>query len=108
MKEIDKVYVGKRIQQQRELLGYTRDELAEKADITPRFCYDLELGQKGMSVDTLCKLKSALHINIDYLLFGEQKALNYLNSIKILIETCPSDKRTFLIDIITSYLKAVK
>ena len=61
-----------------------------------------------MSVDTLCKLKSALHINIDYLLFGEQKALNDLNSIKILIETCPSDKRTFLIDIITSYLKAVK
>ena len=48
-----------------------------------------------MSVDTLCKLKSALHINIDYLLFGEQKALNDLNSIKILIETCPSDKRTF-------------
>ena len=100
MKEIDKVYVGKRIQQQRELLGYTREELAEKADITPRFCYDLELGQKGMSVDTLCKLKSALHINIDYLLFGEQKALNDLNPIKILIETCP--------DIITSYLKAVK
>ena len=66
MKEIDKVYVGKRIQQQRELLGYTREELAEKEDITPHLCYDLELGQKGMSVDTLCKLKSA-HVSYTHL-----------------------------------------
>lgn len=107
MNELDKLSIGKRILQQRELLGYTREELAEKADITPRFCYDLELGQKGMSVITLCKLKSALHINIDYLLFGEQKNLNDLDSIKTLIETCPPDKLSYLLDIITSYLKAV-
>ncbi len=60
-----------------------------------------------MSLDTLCKLKSALHINTDYLLFGEQKSFNDSDSVKTLIETCPSDKLTYLIDIITSYLKAV-
>lgn len=107
MGTLDKLSIGKRIQQQRELMGYTREELAEMADITPRFCYYLELGQKGMSLETLCKLKSALHINTDYLLFGEQKSFNDSDSVKTLIETCPSDKLTYLIDIITSYLKAV-
>lgn len=47
MGTLDKLSIGKRIQQQRELMGYTREELAEMADITPRFCYDLELGQKA-------------------------------------------------------------
>lgn len=66
------VDIGKRIKTQRELLGITREELAEKIGITPRFCYDLELGLKGMSVQTLYKLVETLHVSSDYLLFGEQ------------------------------------
>ena len=33
--------IGARIKSQRELLDITREELAERLDITPRFCYDL-------------------------------------------------------------------
>ena len=50
---MDWVSVGRRIRRQREYLGYTREQLAELLDITPKFCSDIELGCKGMSIPTL-------------------------------------------------------
>lgn len=100
--------VGKRIKKQRLLLGYSREELAEKANITPRFCYDLELGLKGMSVETLCNLREALNLSTDYILFGESENRDEdSESITALIDTCPPDKKTYLTDIIAKYLQAV-
>ena len=54
------ILIGERIKKQRLLIGYSREKLAEMVDITPRFCYDLELGNKNMSVNTLLKLSTAL------------------------------------------------
>ena len=51
-----------RIKSQRELLFITREELAERLDITPRFCYDLELGHKGISISTLIKISKELNV----------------------------------------------
>ena len=53
MKEINYKEMGARIRTQRELLGYTREKLAEKLDVSPKFCSDIELGVKGMSLNTL-------------------------------------------------------
>ena len=39
--------IGSRIKKQRLLMGYTRERLAELINVTPRFCYDLELGFEG-------------------------------------------------------------
>ena len=39
-----------------------REKLAEKIDVTPKFCADIELGVKGISVPTLCKLSEALFL----------------------------------------------
>lgn len=86
----------------------TREELAEKVNITPRFCYDLEQGLKGMSLETLCSLKYALHTSTDYLLFGEERDSNRITYINVLIDTCPEEKIDYLIDIIKSYVNAVK
>lgn len=62
--------VGARIRTQRELFGYTREVFAEKIDVTPKFCSDIELGVKGMSVQTLCKIADTLKLSTDYILFG--------------------------------------
>ena len=48
--------IGGRIRRQREYLGYTREQFAELLEVTPKFCSDIELGAKGMSVPTLCKI----------------------------------------------------
>lgn len=53
---MDWVAIGGRIRKQREYLGLTREQFAEKLDITPKFCADIELGTKGMSVPTLCRI----------------------------------------------------
>ena len=62
--------IGKRIRSQREYLGYTRENFAEKIDVTPKFCSDIELELKGMSVQTLCRISDVLNISVDYILFG--------------------------------------
>ena len=67
---MDWILIGKRIRKQREYLGFTREVFAEKLDVTPKFCSDIELGLKGMSVTTLCKISDILGLTTDYILFG--------------------------------------
>ena len=71
---MDWVSVGRRIRRQREYLGYTREQLAELLDITPKFCSDIELGCKGMSIPTLCRMASAPRLTTDYILLGKTDA----------------------------------
>ena len=52
--------IGKRIRQQREFMGLTREQFAEQIDVTPKFCSDIEAGVKGMSVPTLCRIAKVL------------------------------------------------
>lgn len=100
--------IGNRIKTQREYLGFSREELAEKADITPRFCYDLELGLKEMSVPTLIKLCDALKINCDYLLFGDSSENQELSAGVALMKACPPEKRKQLNRILSAYIDALK
>ncbi|MDD6483912.1 MAG: helix-turn-helix transcriptional regulator [Clostridiales bacterium] len=70
----DKLYaqMGIRIKAIRNEKGLTREQLAEKADISTQFLADIEAGNKGMSAATLYKLSKALCISGDYLLFGNE------------------------------------
>lgn len=101
------IEIGMRIRKQRQLLDYTREQLAEMANITPRFCYDLELGNKKMSVDTLCSMRNALHVSADYLLFGESQIEGYDNIVAML-RICPKEKMEQLEKIISLYISAVE
>ncbi|MCD7955995.1 MAG: helix-turn-helix domain-containing protein [Lachnospiraceae bacterium] len=109
-----KLEIGQRIRRLREAHGYTREQLAEFLDISPRFCYDIELGKKGMSLETLCAFSQALNVSTDYILFGpKQESANTaeetdMETFEALIESCPDDKRGHLETIITSYLKALR
>lgn len=67
---IDLKAIGRRIRFQREQLHYTREELAEKLDVSAKFCADIEYGMKGMSMMTLYKISEALNLSIDYILKG--------------------------------------
>lgn len=109
MNEIDLKSMGMRLRKQRELLGYTREELAEKLDVSPKFCSDIELGVKGMSLNTLSKITDILCMNADYILFGEQDISLYeLNTIEILAAQCPKEYRSNLITIIRAFINSVK
>ena len=99
---IDK-QIGNRIRKQRELFGYTREELAEKLEVSPKFCSDIEIGAKGMSVETLCKISRELALSTDYILFG--KTHNEINDdILTLISMCDKEKNSYLKNIIINFI----
>jgi len=97
--------IGYRIREQRELLGYTRESLAEKLNVSPKFCADIENGVKGMSIETLCKISKELMLTTDYILFGRNKA-DFDDELLNLIGLCNKEKVQYLKNIIRNFIKA--
>lgn len=70
---MNNVEIGQRIQEIRKERNMTREDLAEKAEISTKFLYEVESGKKGLSAESVCKISQALSISCDYLLTGEGK-----------------------------------
>lgn len=62
--------LGTRIKQKREDRGYTREQFAELIGKSPRFVANYELGDSGVSLETLKTISTTLGTSTDYLLFG--------------------------------------
>ena len=69
--ELDKKNIGLRIRRAREARGWTREELAEKMELSVNAFANLELGQSGTQMENLVKYCRLLGLNVDFLLFGE-------------------------------------
>ena len=65
--------VGARIRHIRELNQFTREDLAAHANISTKFLYEIENGNKGMSATNLLKICQALGVSCDYIMTGKQK-----------------------------------
>lgn len=65
--------VGSRIRCLREERHYSREQLSEMTNISSKFLYEIERGQKGFSVGILYKLTEALETNADYILSGKYR-----------------------------------
>ena len=83
--------IGARIRKQREYMGLTREQLAELLEVTPKFCSDIELGVKGMSVQTLCRLSNVLSLSTDYILFGEKEEIDSRELNRMLQQCSPKE-----------------
>lgn len=99
--------IGARIRAQREYLGYTREQLAECLDVTPKFCSDIELGVKGMSVPTLCRVSEVLCISTDYILFGTEKKSD-IGNICHMLQQCSPAELAYAETILKTFLTAMK
>lgn len=64
--------VGMRVRILREKKKWSREQLAEYADISTQFLADIEAGKKNMTIHTLYKLAEALGTSCDYLLFNTE------------------------------------
>lgn len=99
--------IGTRIRKQREFLGYTREQFAELLEVTPKFCSDIELGVKGMSIQTLCKIARTLRLSTDYILFGKEDA-KMDDSISLIMENCSDVERKYAKQILKTFLIAME
>ena len=64
------VEIGKRIRVIRELKKKTREQIAELAEISPHFLFEIETGRKTMKAKTIINLAKALNVSTDYILVG--------------------------------------
>ena len=80
--------IGKRIRNIREMQGKTREQIAEQADISAQFLFEIETGKKGMTARTIINLSKTLHTSTDYLLLGES-----YSGISAIIEGLPPDQQ---------------
>lgn len=103
---MDWTWIGARVRKQREFLGYTREQFAELLDVTPKFCSDIELGLKGISVPTLCRISETLHLSTDYILYGTTETNNG-NSIALMLKQCPADKLPYVETMVKTFLLAI-
>lgn len=87
--------VGLRISKLRECRKLTREKLGELSNISDRFIYDIEIGKKGMSAETLYNLSKALNVTSDYILFGsETNESRFYDVIKILSRLQKQDQES--------------
>ncbi len=100
------VEIGKRIRKQRESLGYTRESFAERLDVTPKFCSDIELGLKGMSIPTLCKISVLLKLPTDYILFGVSSGENS-SAVSLMLQRCTEREKYYAESMVKLLLSAM-
>lgn len=90
---------GERILLTRVMRGYTRETLAELAEISPKFLYEIETGKKGFSAQVLHNLCKSLKVDSDYILTGKQVGTYDQNLIGVL-ELFERDKTEQLTNIL--------
>jgi transcriptional regulator with XRE-family HTH domain len=71
------------------------EELAEKLEVSAKFCADIEYGMKGMSMTTLNNLSEILNLSTDYILkgnnsksLGESQNRDIIESVVATLNSC--------------------
>ena len=82
---------GMRIRALRESKKLSREALAEQAEISVQFLFDIETGKKSMTISTLKRICTALNSNADYIVFGRITPPS--ERIAMLLETLPPNKQ---------------
>lgn len=103
---MDWTQIGNRVRKQREYLGYTREQFSELLDVTPKFCSDIELGIKGISVPTLCKISQVLRLKTDYILFGKAEE-TFSEPLSLLLQSCSDTERVYAEQLLKTFLIAM-
>lgn len=106
MKKQLNIEIGRRIRGCREALGYSREALAEKADLAASFIGTIELGAGSFTAETLIKLCRALNVSADYILFGEEKQTG-LSAINAMLSGLDPAYIPFVEEILSAYIRSV-
>ena len=61
LRPLDQTEMGKRVRSRREAVGLSRENLAERLDVSAQFIADIEYGNKGISIKKL--YLSLIHIS---------------------------------------------
>ena len=71
---MDKVAIGSRLREARNMAKLTQEQLAEKVNIGTTYLSDIECGVKFPSLSLFIKIVDALGVSADFVLRGEIEA----------------------------------
>jgi len=95
------IQAGSRIRELREMKHFTRRDLADRVDISPKFLYEIEKGQKGFSAEILCRISQELSVSCDYIMLGEDKEHRGIEKILCTLENLEPKQISRVYDILT-------
>lgn len=101
------IEIGQRLRQHRQKLGLTREKMSELADIASGYYGQLEVGTSQMSVDTLIKLSHAMHLPMEYILFGTDYETGDPSAVIELLRRCTPRELALAEDILKLFLMKV-
>ena len=93
MNEYNKRETGKRIRKLRDEKDFTREQLAERADISGNFLWEVESGRKIPSAKRLFGIAQGLGVSMDFLVTGEDTNEDFRSIISILKGCTPRQLR---------------
>lgn len=107
--EYDKKSVGQEIRRRRMELGLTQEQAAEKINRALRFYARIELGDVGMSVNSLLSICSMLKTTPDTLLLASvpresQPEIQWLTEA---LSNCTEGQRHTAIELVKVYLRSL-
>jgi transcriptional regulator with XRE-family HTH domain len=100
------IEIGGRIRKCRENLGYSRETLAEKADLASSFLGTIELGAGSFTAESLVKICHALGVSADYILFGKEKQGD-LSNVNAMLSGLDPEYIPYVEEMLRSYIKAI-
>ena len=106
----DKKAVGAEIRRRRLALGLTQEKAAEKIDRALRFYARIELGDVGMSVDTLLEICGMLKTTPDTLLMADapKEDAADLSWMAEALSNCTPDQQQTAVELVRVYLRSLK
>ncbi len=102
---MDYILLGKRIRDERLLLRWTLENLAEKTDKSINFIGQIERGEGKPSLNTLVDIANALGTTVDSLLQDNVKEVNDSigKEIDAIIRTLDDNGKQFILDVVKRY-----
>lgn len=105
--DISNEAIGKRIRLLRTERGFTREQLAEYAEISTDFLSVIEVGKRGMKVQNLARIAAALNVSTDYLIFGVAPTTEYAK-ISAMLSTMSTGRQKQIARLIAVFLDTVR
>jgi len=65
---MDYILLGKRIREERQLTGFTQEQLADTINISTAYMGQIERGERKVTLDKLVLIAEKLQVTLDYLL----------------------------------------
>lgn len=100
----DGIRVGQLIRMKRTEHRLTIDELSAELEVSAAHMTQIELGNRKMSVDLLCKLITVLDIDANALLNGD---FSKEDSVDVRLAVLPEKSRTYLLSVFSYMINNV-